>query len=151
MTGLAGGIIGFLGGLGESVLSFFSKREDNAHKLEMAKLSLEELDKELKRERIVSEGQIKTAEINAQSAAIQGYSERVSESYKHDSKLNGIRGLVRPVLTGALVILLAAVYFTTQDAAIKSTVSGAIVEISIAAVAWWFGGRAGAKVRGKHE
>lgn len=149
MTGVLGGILGIVGSLGEGVLSFFSKKDDNKVKLEMQRLALEQMDKETEREKIASEAKIKTASLELESDTIKSNAELLAATYKHDSALTGIRGLVRPILTLLLVIATVIMWFTTEDKTIATNVSGAVIEMTIAAVLWWFGGRAVNKAVGK--
>jgi Flp pilus assembly protein TadB len=68
-------------------------------------------------------------------------------SYEHDSKagkasqwvVDTLR-MVRPSLTGALIILLAAIYFTS-DATQQLEIVAAVIYMATSAVTWWFGDR----------
>ena len=130
MSVLFGGATGILGTIiskGLSIWEAAEKRKElkikNEHELAL-------YDKQM-------ESKISMAELDLRS-----------NSYDHDNQtgqgsqwvVNTLR-MVRPSLTLFLLILLAIVYFTTQDIAFEASVVDAIVYASVSATLWWFGDR----------
>ena len=69
-------------------------------------------------------------------------------SYSHDNSMGkphrwvvDVLRLVRPVLTGFLLILVGGIYFTTDDFAMKAGVIDSVLFMTSSAVTWWFGDR----------
>ncbi len=69
-------------------------------------------------------------------------------SYTHDSNtgtasqwvIDTLR-LVRPSLTGALIVLLAIIYLTIADFGAKQEIVSSVIYMAVSSVTWWFGDR----------
>jgi len=132
-----GGIGLILGGIGKAFTWYAEEKQKAAEHervMEMTKLQHDLRAQELEIER----------EINLEDAAA-----RLREaSYSHDSQtgkasqwvVNTLR-LVRPSLTGILVILLAVIYLTIADLGSKAEIVSAVIYMAVSSVTWWFGDR----------
>lgn len=110
------------------------KEDEHRRVLELTRLNAEIRDKEYENER----------EIAADRAA----TDLRMASYRHDSEtgkasqwvINCLR-MVRPTLTGVLIILLAGIYFTVMDFAAQQEIVSSVVYMAVSSVTWWFGDR----------
>jgi hypothetical protein len=70
-------------------------------------------------------------------------------SYQHDQSavpaspwaVNVLR-MVRPVLTGGLIILVGVIYFRTENLAQQEVIIQSVIYMASSATLWWFGDRA---------
>ena len=138
LTGGATGLIGSLLSKGIGIFEAGQKRKDKA-------LEYEQELKLLDRQAV-----LKTAESENELAitAAQTSAELRTASYAHDAGMGkphrwvvDVLRLVRPVLTGFLLILVGGIYFTTNDFAMKAGVIDSILFMTSSAVTWWFGDR----------
>jgi hypothetical protein len=139
LTGGATGIIGTVIGKAFSFVDSWQKEKaaDKEHKRSIelyrlqSELKLEEREKEL-------EGQMQAAEISLRAA-----------SYAHDQSagpasawaVNVLR-MVRPALTGGLIILVGIIYFQTEDLGQQEVIIQSVIYMASSATLWWFGDRA---------
>ena len=70
-------------------------------------------------------------------------------SYQHDQSLGrssrwvvDLLRLVRPALTGGLIILVGIIFFSTEDLVQREAIVHSIIYLSSSATLWWFGDRA---------
>jgi len=69
-------------------------------------------------------------------------------SYAHDSNtgkasqwvIDTLR-MVRPSVTGILIILLGIIYFTIADLGSKAEIVSSVIYMATSSVTWWFGDR----------
>ena len=139
LTGGATGIIGTIIGKGFSFIDSWQK-EKAADKEHTRSIELYRLQSELKleeREKEI-EGEMQVAEINLRAA-----------SYQHDQSagpaspwaVNVLR-MVRPVLTGGLIVLVGVIYSRTEDLAQPEVIIHSVIYMASSATLWWFGDRA---------
>lgn len=147
-TALTGGATGFAGTLMSKVFGVWERKQamdedDQKHRQE---LELRKLDIEL--------AKVEAANAEKQTAlALE--SEAMAGSYKEASKrwsktgdpkalvwVDVVRGLTRPALTILFLALTAAIWFTTDDAAIKDKVTHTVLYMATVTGCWWFGTRA---------
>ena len=138
LTGGATGLIGSLLSKGIGIFEAGQKRKDKALEYEQ---ELKLLDKQAALRTAETENELAIA--NAETAASLR-----EASYSHDSSMGkphrwvvDVLRLVRPVLTGFLLILVGGIYFTTDDFAMKAGVIDSVLFMTSSAVTWWFGDR----------
>ena len=149
LASLVGGpIVGVLGSLVSGFMSIWEhKQKIEERGLEMAhELRLQEMNIQARSQELESEALIAHTNAVAQSLAA---------SYQHDASYGPVGQtaatvlrFVRPALTGFLLVLTAAIYFTMPDGAIVgedgvvSTISEMVILkimfLSEVAVTWWF-------------
>lgn len=145
MIGGLGAIVGLIGGIAESGLSFFKEREKNKHELAIQKLSIEAMEAEgnlaLARSKVETEGKLAVAHVQADAAKTAAEMGAFAESYKHDAKLSGFRSYTRPILTYLLLAATGAYLALGQDAALLKLAGTVMFNLAEMSVAWWFGSR----------
>lgn len=141
-TVLTGGATGILGTVLGKAFSFVDswQKEKAADKEHTRSIELYRLQAELKLEEREQEmeSQMQVAEIGLRSA-----------SYTHDQSIgksskwavNTLR-MVRPALTGGLIILVGIIYFRTDDIGQQETIIQSVIYMASSATLWWFGDRA---------
>ena len=179
--GAAGGLIGLLGTWLRGREEREAKRIDHAHQLEMRRIDLEEMSREadlhLRQTQAEIDGQKAKAagelaiaqEVAAGQAQVASYAaDRATYSAGWAGKLKGAwggviafllalvdvaRGLIRPILTVYLVMVLTAISLhlyrlsviqtvqSEQAWALLAQVVGDIAFLTSTAVTWWFGSR----------
>jgi len=55
--------------------------------------------------------------------------------------VGAIRTLTRPILTYALVVLVALLWWTTEDESVETLIVAAVLALASASFSFWFGGR----------
>ena len=138
LTGGATGLIGSLLSKGIGIFEAGQKRKDKALEYEQ---ELKLLDRQAALKTAETENELAIA--NAETAASLR-----EASYSHDNSMGkphswvvDVLRLVRPVLTGFLLILVGGIYFTTDDFAMKAGVIDSVLFMTSSAVTWWFGDR----------
>tara|TARA_E500000305_G_scaffold36667_2_gene27937 strand:- start:3065 stop:3523 length:459 start_codon:yes stop_codon:yes gene_type:complete len=139
LTGGATGILGTVIGKGFSFIDNWQKEKANdkehTRTIELykvqAELKLEEKEKEM-------EAQMQVAEIGLRSASY-GHDQSVGKSSRW--AVNVLR-MVRPAITGGLIILVGVIYFATDDLAQQETIIQSVIYMASSATLWWFGDRA---------
>ena len=138
LTGGATGLVGSLLSKGIGLFEAHQRRKDReldfAHELKL-------LDKQAELRTAETENELAIA--NAETAASLR-----EASYAHDTSMGkphrwvvDVLRMVRPVLTGFLLCLVAGIYFTTDDFAMKAGVIESVLFMASSAVTWWFGDR----------
>lgn len=139
---LAGPVIGVVG----SAISAFAQHKTKLLELQMIdrkhahEIRLQELAFQSRHAELESEERI--ASTNAQASMVQG-------SYQHDASYGIptpraaiVLRMTRPLLTVGLVGLVAAFYFTTDDAVQRGQITTTALFLAEVAVSWWFADRA---------
>ena len=140
-SALTGGGFGLIGSLASKAIGLFEagqKRKDKALEYEQ---ELKLLDKQAALRTAETENELALADAET-SASLR------EASYSHDNSMGkphrwvvDVLRLVRPVLTGFLLILVGGIYFTTDDFAMKAGVVDSVLFMTASAVTWWFGDR----------
>ena len=144
LTGGATGIIGTVIGKAFSFVDSWQKEKaadkDHSRAIELyrlqAELKLEEREQEM-------ENQMQVAEIGLRSASY-GHDQSVGKSSRW--AVNTLR-MVRPALTGGLIILVGIIYFRTENLEQQEVIIQSVIYMASSATLWWFGDRA---LRSKH-
>ncbi|WAS28546.1 TM Helix protein [Vibrio phage LV6] len=168
-TALSGGVTGLLGTIFTGITTYLDKRSARQHELELYRLQIEERKTEgeiyLKQATVQVEGAIAMGELNAFTTSLSSdratYATDAGDSWVFII-VDGVRGLMRPVLTTLLalaVIYLAVdvveavggwdVVVKSQGMGLVSTLIDALTYCTVTAVVWWFGGRATQKGLGR--
>lgn len=134
-----GGILGIFGSALNRVFGIWEAREErenmrveNAHELQLIKEQRQTNRQE--------------TEMELARTATEGSFEGLSESLKHDARLqnvapwvNNVRALTRPVLTYTSFIALASMAYFMAD--LRVDLTEAVVFVATTSAAWWFGSR----------
>tara|TARA_R110000751_G_C13701671_1_gene473423 strand:- start:208 stop:666 length:459 start_codon:yes stop_codon:yes gene_type:complete len=139
LTGGATGIIGTVIGKAFSFVDSWQKEKaadkEHTRSIELYKLQselkLEEREKEL-------EGQMQVAEIGLRAAS---YAHDQSAGVASPWAVNVLR-MVRPVITGGLILLVGIIYFRTDDLLQQNVIIQSVIYMASSATLWWFGDRA---------
>ena len=138
LFGAGTGGIGLLFGFVTKAFTWYAEERqreaDHRRVVEMTKLQHDLRSRELEIER----------EITLEDAAAR----LRQASYSHDSDtgkaskwvINTLR-LVRPVLTGGLIVMLGLIYFTLVDLGAKQEIVSSMIYMAVSSVTWWFGDR----------
>ena len=140
-SALTGGGFGLIGSLASKAIGLFEagqKRKDKALEYEQ---ELKLLDRQAALTTAETENEL--ALVNAETSA-----NLREASYSHDNSVGkphrwvvDVLRLVRPVLTGFLLILVGGIYFTVDDFAMKAGIIDSVLFMTASAVTWWFGDR----------
>jgi len=140
-SALTGGGFGLIGSLASKAIGLFEagqKRKDKALEYEQ---ELKLLDRQAALTTAETENEL--ALVNAETSASLR-----EASYSHDNSVGkphrwvvDVLRLVRPVLTGFLLILVGGIYVTADDFAMKAGVIDSVLFMTSSAVTWWFGDR----------
>ena len=144
LTGGATGIIGTVIGKAFSFVDSWQK-EKAADKEHTRAIELYKLQAELKLEEREQEmeNQMQVAEIGLRSASY-GHDQTMGKSSRW--AVNTLR-MVRPALTGGLIILVGIIYFRTEDLGQQEVIIQSVIYMASSSTLWWFGDRA---LRGKN-
>jgi len=144
LTGGATGIIGTVIGKAFSFVDSWQK-EKAADKEHTRAIELYKLQAELKLEEREQEmeNQMQVAEIGLRSASY-GHDQSMGKSSRW--AVNTLR-MVRPALTGGLIILVGIIYFRTEDLGQQEVIIQSVIYMASSSTLWWFGDRA---LRGKN-
>lgn len=145
---LTGGATGLIGTALSGVMKFFTMKQEQSHELKVMEMELKHMDKEaevaLKIETKKQEGKEAEAAWRGLEASYREAGQRWSTG---DSGwivfVDVVRGLMRPLLTLALVILVGTIYFTlgADKPTMQEQIVSTVLYLATAAVLWWFGSR----------
>jgi len=145
---LTGGATGLIGTALSGVMKFFTMKQEQGHELKVMEMELKHMDKEaevaLKIESKKQEGKEAEAAWRGLEASYREAGQRWSTG---DSGwivfVDVVRGLMRPLLTLCLVILMGLIYFTLapDKPQMQDQIIATILYLATAAVLWWFGSR----------
>ncbi len=145
---LTGGATGLIGTALSGVMKFFTMKQEQSHELKVMEMELKHMDKEaevaLKIETKKQEGKEAEAAWRGLEASYREAGQRWSTG---DSGwivfVDVVRGLMRPLLTLSLVILVGVIYFTLgpDKPTMQDQIIATILYLATAAVLWWFGSR----------
>ena len=140
-TVLTGGATGILGTVLGKVFSFTDfwieekkQKSEHARTIEMHRLQAELQAEESERELAIAEAQ------TASDLRMASYSHDMTS--KSSRWVNDCLRLVRPILTGGLIVLVGVIYFQSDDIGQQETIIHSVIYMSSSAVLWWFGDRA---------
>ena len=139
LTGGATGIIGTVLGKAFSFVDNWQK-EKAADKEHTRTIELYRIQSELKLEEREQEmeAQMQVAEIGLRSASY-GHDQSIGKSSRW--AVNILR-MVRPALTGGLIVLVGIIYFRTEDLSQQEVIIQSVIYMASSSTLWWFGDRA---------
>lgn len=150
---LSGGVTGLIGTVISGGMKFFENRQKHGHELAIMEMEMQQMDKEAEIARDIKEldmeGKDRTAAWHALEAS---YKESTSRMSTGDSAwlvmVDVVRGLMRPVITLGLLVLMAVIYFTTaaelagpNGTPMTVSIIQTVLYVGTTAVLWWFGTR----------
>jgi len=152
MSVVSGGATGLLGTALSGALSFFQSRSERGHEIEMRKLDIDLAKAEAaSAERVAAveaEGAANQAEWSVLEASYREASSRMSRAGEGGALkvVDVVRGLIRPLLTVALVAAVITIFFYVGVPELDAEKMGAriietVLYLATAAVLWWFGQR----------
>lgn len=154
---LSGGVTGLLGTVLSGGMKFFENKQKHGHELAIMEMEMKQMDREAENAVKIAETEMEGADRTAAWAALEAsYKESTSRISTGDSPwlimVDIVRGLMRPVMTLGLLIVLAVIYFTVAESLVAG--DGQSMKVSIiftmnylatTSVLWWFGTRMMAK------
>ena len=145
---LTGGATGLIGTALSGVMKYFTNKQEHAQELAIMDMELKKMDKEaevaLKIESKKQEGKEAEAAWRGLEASYREAGQRWSTG---DSGwivfVDVVRGLMRPLLTLCLVVLMGTIYFTLGPAKpqMQDQIIATVLYLATASVLWWFGSR----------
>lgn len=152
---LTGGATGIIGTVASGLLGFFNQRQKQSHELALRRLDNETMDKEaawaVRQEEVRAEGVETAAEWEGLKASYAEASVRWSQGMPLTRgqswamvMVDVVRGLMRPVLTTGLVVMVGITYYHTdgtEGIQLEERIVATILYLATAAVLWWFGSR----------
>ena len=147
---LSGGATGLLGTLMSGGISFFKKKQANAHMLQLREMDMRELALE-------AQSSERQEALKLEAAMRKGsYADARTFISKNMKLTNGqkwivvfidlIRGLMRPVITIFFLVMTYLLYRQGQE---TQSIESAIIYMTTTTVLWWFGTRQLEKQDGK--
>jgi hypothetical protein len=150
---LSGGVTGLLGTVISGGMKFFENKQKHSYELSIMEMEMRQMDREAANAVKIAETAMEGADRTAAWAALEAsYKESTARMSKGDSPwlvlVDVVRGLMRPVMTLGLLVLLAVIYFTVADG--LAAADGLPMRVSIiltvsylatTSVLWWFGTR----------
>lgn len=152
MSVVSGGATGLLGTALSGVLGFFQSRSERGHEIEMRRLDIDLAKAEAaSAERVAAveaESASEQAEWSALEASYREASSRMSGVHERGALkvVDVVRGLIRPLLTVALVAAVIVIFFYVGVPELDAATMGeriieTVLYLATAAVLWWFGQR----------
>lgn len=154
---LSGGVTGLLGTVLSGGMKFFENKQKHSYELAIMDMEMQQMDREAANAVKISETEMEGADRTAAWAALEAsYKESTSRMSKGDSPwlvaVDVVRGLMRPVMTLGLLVLLAVIYFTVAEGLtagdglpMRVSIILTISYLATTSVLWWFGTRMMAK------
>lgn len=145
---LTGGATGLIGTALSGVMKYFTNKQEHAQEIAIMDMELKHMDKEaevaLKIEEKKQEGKEAEAAWRGLEASYREAGQRWSTG---DSGwivfVDVVRGLMRPLLTLILVILMGTIFFThaRDNVTMQEQIVATVLYLATSAVLWWFGSR----------
>lgn len=159
LTGVSGGLVGFIGSIAKGWLDYKLYTAKADHEFKMAELDMKAEAAAHAHEVAIADKQIQRAEVEGQLAAEVAAQNAFAASMqanrvKYGGWVDQVRGLMRPILTThwswALTLLTAIVWYDVdgmkaleakQKVELFLILLNAVVFSSTTALGWWFGSR----------
>ena len=148
MAVLGGGATGLLGTVISAGAEWLREKQRHAHEVALRRLDLEIMTAEAASAERIAAVERETEETRAGHAALAAsYQAATTRMSRGDSRwlvaVDVVRGLTRPALTWAFVVLTGAMYFTAGT--LRTDLGAQIVDTTLylatTCVLWWFGAR----------
>lgn len=150
---LSGGVTGLIGTVISGGMKFFENKQKHGHELAIMEMEIKQMHVEAEIAKDVAELEMEGKDRQAAWAALEAsYKESTSRMSTGDSQwlvmVDVVRGLMRPVITLGLLILMAVIYFTVaqdmvgpEGTPVQVTIIATVLYVGTTAVLWWFGTR----------
>lgn len=145
---LTGGATGLIGTALSGVMKFFTNKQEQSHELKVMEMELKHMDKEAEVALKIEEKKQEGKEAQAAWAGLEAsYREAGQRWSTGDSGwivfVDVVRGLMRPLLTLALVVLMGVIYFVHAPAnpTMQEQIVATVLYLATSSVLWWFGSR----------
>jgi hypothetical protein len=145
---LTGGATGLIGTALSGVMKFFNMKQEQAHELKVMEMELRQMDKEAEIALSIEEKKQEGKEAEAAWRGLEAsYREAGQRWSTGDSGwivfVDVVRGLMRPLLTLLLVVLMGVIYFTlgADKPSMQDQIIATVLYLATASVLWWFGSR----------
>lgn len=145
---LTGGATGLIGTVLSGGLKYFTNKQEQSHELKVMEMELRHMDKEAEVALKIEEKKQEGKEAQAAWAGLEAsYREAGQRWSTGDSgwivAVDVVRGLMRPLLTLALVVLMGTIYFIHGPAnpTMQEQIVATVLYLATSAVLWWFGSR----------
>ena len=150
---LTGGATGLIGTVISGGMKFFENRQKHSHELAIMEMEMKQMDKEAQIAKDIKEldmeGKDRAAAWSALEASYKESTARMS-SGDHPALVwvDVVRGLMRPLITVGLLVLIAVIYFQLSESLLAPDgtpmevfVINTVLYVGTTAVLWWFGTR----------
>lgn len=150
---LSGGVTGLVGTVISGGMKFFENKQKHGYELAVMEMEMQQMDREaanaVKIAETAMEGADRTAAWQALEASYKESTARMS-SGDHPALVwvDVVRGLMRPVITLGLLVMIGIIYFTraAELAGPNGTpmtvfIIQTVLYVGTTAVLWWFGTR----------
>jgi hypothetical protein len=145
---LTGGATGLIGTALSGVMKFFTNKQEQSHELKVMDMELKHMDKEAEVALKIEEKKQEGKEAQAAWAGLEAsYREAGQRWSTGDSSwivfVDVVRGLMRPLLTLCLVVLMGTIYFLhgPQNPGMQEQIVATVLYLATSSVLWWFGSR----------
>jgi hypothetical protein len=153
MSVLTGGATGLIGTVISGGMKFFENKQKHGHELAIMEMEIKQMGVEAQIAKDVAELEMEGKDRTAAWAALEAsYKESTSRMSTGDSgwlvAVDVVRGLMRPVITLGLLIMIGAIYFTVavdlvgpDGTPMRVFIINTVLYVGTTAVLWWFGTR----------
>lgn len=150
---LSGGATGLIGTVISGGMKFFENKQKHAHELAIMDMEIKQMNVEAAIAKDIKELDMEGKDRQAAWSALEAsYKESTTRMSSGDSKwlvaVDVVRGLMRPVITLGLLILIAVIYFTVgaqttlpDGTPMTVNIIQTVLFVGTTAVLWWFGTR----------
>ncbi len=150
---LTGGATGLIGTVISGGMRFFENKQKHAHELAIMQMEIQQMDKEAEIAKDIKEldmeGKDRAAAWSALEASYKESTARMS-SGDHPALVwvDVVRGLMRPLITLFLLVLIGVIYFSLSatltgpdGTPMEVFIINSVLYTGTTAVLWWFGTR----------
>ena len=145
---VTGGATGLIGTALSGVMKYFTNKQEQSHELKVMEMELKHMDKEAEVALKIEERKQEGAEAQAAWAGLEASYREAGQRWSTGNSgwivfVDVVRGLMRPVLTLCLVMLMGVIYFMLGPDAptMQGQIINTILYLATSAVLWWFGSR----------
>ena len=146
---LTGGATGLLGTAMTTVSDYFERRARHREAVEQGRLDVELARIEAESAERRGALALETAEVEAETRALEASYADARQRLSAPGEGGGIvavdvvRGLTRPLITWLLVVLVAAIYWTSLpgETDLRERIIATVLYLATTCIVWWFGGR----------
>lgn len=150
---LSGGVTGLIGTVISGGMKFFENKQKHGHELAIMDMEIKQMHVEAEIAKDVAELEMEGKDRQAAWSALEAsYKESTSRMSTGDSAwlivVDVVRGLMRPVMTLGLLVLMGVIYFTVASGLtapdgmeMQVKIIFTVTYLATTSVLWWFGTR----------